>query len=982
MYSKLGSLWHKWDLHIHTNASDGKGTCQEILDEAAAKHISCIAVTDHHTVANIDLMKSLAEPMNIKVISGVEFRTEYGKASVHMIGLFPDEYNDTKLDTDFLTENVLNPLGITRSKMILKGKEALKDETKDDETYFKKGMFQVQVNFKEAANLIHQYGGLVTVHAGSKANSIDEEMKHEGKAQKNVSIEDSLGPVKEELFNDGYIDICDIKNPKDASFYLKIFGKPSITTSDAHEVKEVGTNACWIKADLTFEGLKQILAEPERVNYDVPEILERIKKSPYKFIKGLQINRTSTATMPEKWFDNIEIPLNPGLVAVIGNKGSGKSALTDIVALCADTVIQNWSFLTSSKFRMIKPYNRSKQTEAFIEWFDGAHSAIKTLDMPSDTTQPERVKYIPQNFLETLCTTEDDNQFESELKKIIFQYLEPAKRYGQNDLDCIINYLTKENTASCIEIQGLINKINKDIIEKEAMLDPEYKQKLENDLAFKQEQLNNAQASKPKELQKPSVEDNPEAQQSKLEIEKLQNECKELELKIQSANDSREKLIRLIQDLTVSKDKLIRLTMNIESEKNELKSLYAEIGLNIDAVLTIKFNQELIDYSIGDLSKKLADLEQNLNETKEGSLVYVYKKTLKQLEIAKEKLSAPELEYQKYLKDKQEWEKMIENIIGTPDKNGTIKFLQARIEYINSNLQKDLDEQKEIRNKYVTELMLKKHEVLDIYNNLFAPIVQFIEEYKDDLKDYPIEFDASFTIRNFADRFFDFISQQASGSYCGKEQGALRIKENIESVEENKIESFVHFACIINDDLSKDKRDNQNGTRQIDSQLKKGRNKQELYDFIYGMDYVMPFFQLKMNGKPLSSLSPGERGALLLLLYLFIDMDDKPLIIDQPEENLDNESVFKYLVHFIKAAKKKRQIIMVTHNPNLAVVCDADQIIQMKIDKLHGNEVTYESGAIENPKINKIIVDILEGTYPAFHNRDCKYFDKSLKYKR
>ena len=54
--------------------------------------------------------------------------------------------------------------------------------------------------------------------------------------------------------------------------------------------------------------------------------------------------------------------------------------------------------------------------------------------------------------------------------------------------------------------------------------------------------------------------------------------------------------------------------------------------------------------------------------------------------------------------------------------------------------------------------------------------------------------------------------------------------------------------------------------------------------------------------------------------------------------------------------------------------------IQMKIDKLHGNEVTYKFGAIENPKINKIIVDILlEGIYPAFHNRNCTYFDKSLK---
>ena len=200
MENKIGSIWNKWDLHIHTDASDGKGSCQEILNEAAAKQIKCIAITDHHTVANVDVMKSLAAPMNISVISGVEFRTEYGKASVHMIGLFPDEYNGMKLDTEFLKENVLNPLGITRTKMIQKGREYLKKEGLSEEKYFKAGMFQAQVDFKQAADIIHQYGGLVTVHAGSKSNSIDEEMKHEGKAAKNVSIEDSLGPVKEELF--------------------------------------------------------------------------------------------------------------------------------------------------------------------------------------------------------------------------------------------------------------------------------------------------------------------------------------------------------------------------------------------------------------------------------------------------------------------------------------------------------------------------------------------------------------------------------------------------------------------------------------------------------------------------------------------------------------------------------------------------------------------------------------------------------------
>lgn len=274
--------------------------------------------------------------------------------------------------------------------------------------------------------------------------------------------------------------------------------------------------------------------------------------------------------------------------------------------------------------------------------------------------------------------------------------------------------------------------------------------------------------------------------------------------------------------------------------------------------------------------------------------------------------------------------------------------------------------------------MQKKRQVLDTYNSLFAPIVKFIQDYHEELKDYPIEFDSTFAIKNFEEKLFDYVSQQAAGSYYGKEQGLSRIKDNIDSVDVSSVQSIVDFAYLINNDLLFDKRDGQNMERIVEAQLKKGHTKQELYDFIYGMDYVIPFFQLKMNSKPLSSLSPGERGALLLLLYLFIDMDDKPLIIDQPEENLDNESVFKYLVHFIKTAKKKRQIIMVTHNPNLAVVCDADQIIQMKIDKLKGNEVTYVSGAIENPKMNKIIVDILEGTYPAFHNRDCKYFDKTM----
>ena len=128
-----------------------------------------------------------------------------------------------------------------------------------------------------------------------------------------------------------------------------------------------------------------------------------------------------------------------------------------------------------------------------------------------------------------------------------------------------------------------------------------------------------------------------------------------------------------------------------------------------------------------------------------------------------------------------------------------------------------------------------------------------------------------------------------------------------------------------------------------------------------------------MAGQIPRQLSPGERGTLLLVFYLLIDKRDVPLIIDQPEENLDNQTIATMLVPAIKFAKNMRQIVLVTHNPNLAVVCDADQIVHAEIDKSNNNRITYTSGAIEYPPVTEQIVDILEGTKPAFDLRDAAY---------
>ena len=104
-----------------------------------------------------------------------------------------------------------------------------------------------------------------------------------------------------------------------------------------------------------------------------------------------------------------------------------------------------------------------------------------------------------------------------------------------------------------------------------------------------------------------------------------------------------------------------------------------------------------------------------------------------------------------------------------------------------------------------------------------------------------------------------------------------------------------------------------------------------------------------------------------------VDNGKTPIILDQPEENLDNETVFRLLVPVLTEAKKKRQIIMVTHNPNLAVVCDAEQIIHASFDRASNCRVNYVAGSLENPTLNSAVVTVLEGTKPAFNNRSGKY---------
>ena len=218
--------------------------------------------------------------------------------------------------------------------------------------------------------------------------------------------------------------------------------------------------------------------------------------------------------------------------------------------------------------------------------------------------------------------------------------------------------------------------------------------------------------------------------------------------------------------------------------------------------------------------------------------------------------------------------------------------------------------------------------------------------------------------------FFDEIKEvletedytSIAGVFKGKTEANNRITRLLRSTEfsdENSVLDLVNSIILAVDE-------------DIDNSEKKITDKKEFYYYLYGLEYVGVSFKLKMGGRDLEELSPGERGIVLLIFYLALSQNSIPIIIDQPEDNLDNQSVYNKLVPCICAAKQKRQVIIVTHNPNIAVACDAEQIICCKMDK-NTHKITYLSGAIEDQEIKQNVVDILEGTMPAFDLRRRKY---------
>lgn len=954
-YSPVGSLWNKWDLHFHTPSSfdyeNKRITNQEIVDKLVASGIRVVAITDHHTmdIGRIRELQKLGEG-KITILPGIELRGDHGGDPIHYICIFPED-----ADLDHVWTTLQGSWGLTAAGIQQKG-----------------GNDKVYVPIEQGAEKARELGGVVTIHAGAKSNSI-EGIKNKEQFQQRVKFD----------ISNRWVDIFEIGQIKDIDIHLNLIFpatglyKPLMICSDNHNAASyvLKTNL-WLRADPTFRGLLMVLREPQSRVYvgDCPPELSRIEKNKTKYIQKLQYERKTTAPATQNWFDG-EVCFNPGLVAIVGNKGSGKSAIADTIGhLGGSENKESFSFLCKKRFQHPKS-GLASHFDATLEWLSG-EKVTRSLAETAAPEEVERVKYLPQDHVETVCNELagiGERTFEKELKAVIFSHVPESSRLGQMTLDELVNFQTSEKQKRIDSLLKQLKEQSRIRVSLEQQASPENKRKIQERIKQVELEIKVHEEGKPEEVQNPSVEGVTTAAPGLLaEFTAIEAQKSQLELRIEETKNRLKVAERRQAVAKKLREKLSNFKKEFKTFQETLKEEAAELGVNYEELATLAINAESVERILVTATVEADQSKDLVDEERPDSLVAGLAQVSAQLVEIQTRLDAPNRSYQIYLKELGDWQRKRESLVGTAEEAESLEGLKSALNAFDA-IPELIGIVREAQLKVSTEIHEEKVEQARIFRDLYAPVQHFIDTHdlaKDKLM---LEFRAELTDEDFSDRLLSLLALNRKGSFMGVDDGKARALGFTQMVDWEEAQSVRDFLAIVDNALHKDLRENPSPVVQLQDQLAKGKKMEEVYDLLYGLEFVAPRYVLRWEGKDLSMLSPGERGTLLLVFYLLIDKGEVPLIIDQPEGNLDNHTVAKVLVDCIKVTRKKRQVFIVTHNPNLAVVCDADQVIHAHMDKAGGNRITYTSGALENPVISNFVTDVLEGTRWAFDVRGSKY---------
>lgn len=958
-----GSEWRKWDLHIHSPASfhwNGGNMFREMTDQDKEdalsqmyqtiqnSDIAAFCLMDYWTFDGYFLFRDYLKRRNLSLdkllLPGMELRIEAPvdyRLNIHVI-LSDKLTNQQLIDlrsklmirsinrtiSDEALIQFANSLGADKAKKHGFGDPA----TLSKDNLLKLGAYTAEVtqdSLSVAIKSLPHDTCLIFMPFDTSDGLKDLNWATHPQADnyfmQSSHIFESRNQESIDLFHG-------VKTEANKSFihnFQKTLGnvpKPVVCGSDAHRFADYGNfpndKITWIKADPTFEGIKQILYEPrERVRIQ-PHFPG--EKTPYLLIDHVKfIEKTTKRRFASDW-----IELNRDLNVIIGGKSSGKSILLYHIAKSID--LNETDHKINDVHGLTYNFGDSSAFDFIVRWNDGLENSIHE----SAEQKTRELTFLPQMYINHLV----DDKGRTGLTELIESILEQNSQYKT------FHEVIQENVRTLeINIKSDINELIGLREHVKELLD---KKKVIGDDKAIQTEIKRLSA----EIEKLTKESG-FTETDKKEFDSL--------TKSYEHNDKKQKEYQSLKD-------------NVLNYKVFLSTLSVQIA---DAVDTKTEN-----YTFDPLSQKF--ITYLADQTKLG----VQNVLLGSVQICDNYLSKFTEKIEKHgrqietiNKDFKPYNLKIKNRV-------LLKELEEKRELEKSKLQNYLSLTREI--EAVTEKDKRTREsLLKNYQQLFNDYQKIVHELKkDDLSKIDklelkatLNFDIDIFSTNFSDLFdrrITFVKTfgnffDNSNEYIFTETAHLA---NVQSI-------FSTLSKIDNEEI----------------RFKKGITPNhaltKLFDNYFTIDY-----SIQHNGEDILQMSPGKRGLVLLELILHISNATHPILIDQPEDNLDNRTIYNELKDFIKERKHKRQIILVTHNANLLVGTDAENVIVCNQD---GQQVgkdnmefqfEYVSGAFEHSFIDESkqgvlykfgikehICDILEGGRDAFLKRERKYgFNKWL----
>ena len=954
-----GSEWRRWDLHVHTPntvLNNQFGNWNEYLSTIEAQsEVRVLGVTDYFTITNYSKLKQFKAEGSIPdidlLIPNIEFRIappndKAMAVNIHLLVCPDDPDHETEIENALarlIWEYDGKPYSCLPAQLIDLGR-AFDPNVIDDHSALAMGVRQFKVDFttlRDWYNKEHwlRENSIVAVAAGDDGLSGFQQDGAWASYREEITRFSQMilsGRPGEREFWLGQ------RHPDDLKTIQKLGGfKPCIHGSDAHSIIRLFNpdqdRYCWIKADTTFEGLKQLLYEPEdRVH---------IGPTPPIFHDQARVIDKVRLSNSGGWFDDIEIPLTAGLVSIIGQKGSGKSALAELISYAAGSWVTDepGSFLKRAETHL-------NDLTVELLWANGDISEVQLRNEQSDDND---VRFLSQRFVERLCA--DDHiggELVSEIEAVVFSYLDPTETLNASNFD---ELRTLRTEGIRVEADRLREEVI-DLIREECVLRDNAAKLREKKARIKT--LTEERTALEKQLPKPATEE---------------------EARLQAELQARRNSLTLAQQAAAAdKQKLQKINL-IRSKINVFKSHIARFSSELDNTLAeadIPQAERTVFYPVfpGDTELPLARRETKLNKSltnRLGAVDEPNEGTIHWLQKRIEELLKRETA------DKARQEKT-KNIQSRICKIGTdLESIRKEIAQIEGpERERIAAAQQERMRAYIAYFENLEHERQTL-EELYAPVSDRLTGDSATSQERALEFSIRWEVdlENWLERgsvLFDQRRVIPYRTFDGLTEAATRIlmpawaSGNSARIKTAMEEFLTKFR---------------NPEMPPSTYLRTGITVQDTLEWLYEVEHVRLTYGVKYNGVDLENLSPGTKGIVLLILYLGMDLaDTRPLIVDQPDENLDNESIYDLLVNYFKSAKKRRQIILITHNPNLVVNADSEQVIVATATRQESGlpYISYQSGGLENNPpvgqgIRQQVCRILEGGFDAFRKRERRY---------